>query len=116
MSFGQTASLIYSSWLIQTENYGEIQRNTFDCLADYDFAPFQQLALDVNFASHEATKMFYEAMYNEIKFVMTSVHDVSLRDAWSRVVQGILEPLPNLEKLLINFSVVSQHLNLSHAS
>lgn len=56
--------------------------------------------------------MFYETMYNEIKFVMTSVHDVSLRDAWSRVVQGILEPLPNLEKLLINFSVVSSHLCL----
>ena len=88
------------------ENYGEIQRNTFDCLADYDFNHFQALAPDVNFSSGEATKMFYETMYTEIKFVMTSVHDVSLRDAWSRVIQSVLEPLPNLETLLINFSVV----------
>jgi len=51
--------------------------------------------------------MFYETMYTEIKFVMTSVHDVSLKDAWSRVIQSVLEPLPNLETLLINFSVVS---------
>jgi len=54
--------------------------------------------------------MFYETMYTEIKFVMTSVHDVSLKDAWSRVIQSVLEPLPNLETLLINFSVVSPYL------
>jgi Ras-related GTP-binding protein C/D len=54
--------------------------------------------------------MFYETMYTEIKFVMTSVHDVSLKDAWSRVIQSVLEPLPNLETLLINFSVVSPFL------
>ena len=55
--------------------------------------------------------MFYETMYTEIKFVMTSVHDVSLKDAWSRVIQSVLEPLPNLETLLINFSVVCPYLN-----
>jgi Ras-related GTP-binding protein C/D len=65
------------------------------------------MAPDVNFNSGEATKNFYETMYTEIKFVMTSVHDVSLKDAWGRVIQSVLEPLPNLETLLINFSVVS---------
>jgi hypothetical protein len=75
-------------------------------LADWDFNAWQDQAPDINFASGEETKMFYETMYNEIKFVMTSVHDVSLKDAWSRVLQSVLEPLPNLETLLINFSVV----------
>jgi Ras-related GTP-binding protein C/D len=43
----------------------------------------------------------------ETRFEMTSIHDVSLRDAWSKVLQGCMEMLPAVESLLLNFTEVS---------
>ena len=42
---------------------------------------------------------------------MTSVHDVTLREAWSRVIQGVMEMLPSVESLLVNFTGVSHSLS-----
>ena len=43
----------------------------------------------------------------ETRFHVTSIHDVTLRDAWSKVVQGCMEVQPDIEALLLNFSDVS---------
>lgn len=48
-------------------------------------------------------------LISEIRVDMTSVHNVTLRDAWGRVVQGVMEMLPAVEALLLNFSEVCHH-------
>ena len=42
----------------------------------------------------------------ETRFELTSVHNVSLRDAWSKVLQGVMEMLPAVEELMLNFTAV----------
>lgn len=46
----------------------------------------------------------------ETRFELTSVHNVSLRDAWGKVLQGVMEMLPAVEELMLNFTAVSRVL------
>ncbi|ODO07596.1 hypothetical protein L198_01177 [Cryptococcus wingfieldii CBS 7118] len=63
------------------ENYAEIQRTTAEEIEDFRYGDFQSLAPG-----------------------MTSAHDVSLRAAWSKVIQGSMEMLPAVESLLLDFT------------
>ena len=63
----------------------------------------------LNFSDGNVCSDIANRLLAELRFEMTSVHDVSLRDAWSKVIQGIMEMLPAVEQLLVNFTGVSWH-------
>lgn len=60
----------------------------------------------MDFSDPHAISAIIEHLTGEVRFDMTSVHDVSLRDAWSKVIQGVMEMLPAVEQLLLNFNAV----------
>ncbi|ORX34143.1 Gtr1/RagA G protein conserved region-domain-containing protein [Kockovaella imperatae] len=85
------------------ENYAEIQRALAEELEDFPYTSLQQYS-SLNFSDPSVTNIIINSIQSEVRFDMTSVHDVSLREAWSRVLQGIMEMLPSVESLLINFT------------
>ena len=90
-----------------SENYAEIQRAMAEELEDFPYSSVQQYAPNLNFSDPSVTIGIINQLQNEVRFDMTSVHDVSLRDAWSKVIQGVSEMLPAVEQLLVNFTGVS---------
>lgn len=89
------------------ENYSEIQRSMTEELEDYHYSSLQQYAPNLDLSDPSVCNNIFNHMIAEIKFDMTSVHDVSLRDGWSKVIQGVMEMLPAVEALLLNFTEVS---------
>ncbi|BEI87150.1 hypothetical protein CcaverHIS002_0704960 [Cutaneotrichosporon cavernicola] len=89
------------------ENYSEIQRSMTEELEDYHYTSLQQYAPNIDLADPSVCNNIFNHMTAEIKFDMTSVHDVSLRDGWSKVIQGVMEMLPAVEALLLNFTETS---------
>lgn len=88
------------------ENYSEIQRALTDELDDFHYMSLQDYTT-LDLCDRETTISIFNHLTSEIKYDMTSVHDVSLRDAWGKVVQGIMEMLPAVEALLLNFTETS---------
>lgn len=76
-------------------------------LEDFPYHSVQQYAPNINFSDPSITSNIIGQLQNEVRFDMTSVHDTSLRDAWSKVIQGVMEMLPSVEQLLVNFTGVS---------
>lgn len=91
---------------LTTENYAEIQRALTEELEDFHYPSLQEHAPNVDLSDSAVCQSIFNHMIGEIKFDMTSVHDVSLRDAWSKVIQGVMEMLPAVEALLLNFTEV----------
>ncbi|WOO85721.1 Ras-related GTP-binding protein C [Vanrija pseudolonga] len=89
------------------ENYSEIQRAMTEELEDFQYSSLQAYAPHLDLSDSGVCNNIFNHMVAEIKFDMTSVHDVSLRDAWSKVLQGIMEMLPAVEALLLNFTETS---------
>nr|ODN93206.1 hypothetical protein L203_00475 [Cryptococcus depauperatus CBS 7841]ODO02636.1 hypothetical protein L204_01375 [Cryptococcus depauperatus CBS 7855] len=65
------------------ENYAEIQRSTVEEIEDFRYSDLQDF---------------------EVVYSMTSAYDVSLRTAWSKVLQGSMEMLSAVEALLLDYS------------
>ena len=78
-----------------------------DALEDFPYASIQREAPHLNFTDQSVLTRLQDDLMAEIRFDMTSVHDVSLREAWSKVIQGVMEMLPSIESLLLNFTEVS---------
>lgn len=77
-----------------------------DALEDFPYSSLQRDAPHFNFSDQAALTRLQDDLMAEIRFDMTSVHDVSLREAWSKVIQGVMEMLPSVESLLLNFTEV----------
>lgn len=75
-------------------------------LEDFPYGTVQQYAPQLDFSDPSVSSNIINQLQNEVRFDMTSVHDVSLRDAWSKVIQGVMEMLPAVEQLLVNFTGV----------
>ena len=78
-------------------------------LEDFPYHTLQPYSTNTDFSNLAVCDKIQEQLQSEIRFDMTSVHDVSLRDAWSKVIQGILGMLPEIEQLLIDFTSVSEN-------
>lgn len=76
-------------------------------LEDFHYPSLQPFAPNLDLSDPSVFNNIFNHMIAEIKFDMTSVHDVSLRDGWSKVIQGVMEMLPAVEALLLNFTEVS---------
>lgn len=75
-------------------------------LEDFHYPSLQAFAPSLDLSDPSVFNNIFNHMIAEIKFDMTSVHDVSLRDGWSKVIQGVMEMLPAVEALLLNFTEV----------
>lgn len=93
--------------LIWPENYAEIQRAMAEELEDFPYSTVQQYAPHMDFGDPSVSSNIINQLQNEVRFDMTSVYDVTLRDAWSKVIQGVMEMLPAVEQLLVNFTGVT---------
>ncbi|RXK42517.1 hypothetical protein M231_00071 [Tremella mesenterica] len=89
----------------RAENYGEIQRTTVDNLDYFDYPSLQHLATHLDLSDpHVCQGIGDQLTTAQVRFDMTSVHDASLRDAWSKVIQGIMDILPDVESLMMHFT------------
>ncbi|WWD18186.1 hypothetical protein CI109_102635 [Kwoniella shandongensis] len=86
------------------ENYAEIQRATSEEIEDFPYKTLHSYAPNLDFEDPSTISLIINQLISEVKFSMTSVHDVSLRDAWSRVIQGSMEMLAAVESLLLDFT------------
>ncbi|WVF70953.1 hypothetical protein IAT40_005748 [Kwoniella sp. CBS 6097] len=89
------------------ENYAEIQRATSEEIEDFPYKTLSGVGIGTSSLDLEdpgTTSMIINQLISEIRYSMTSVHDVTLRDAWSRVLQGGMEMLPAVESLLLDFT------------
>ncbi len=75
-------------------------------LEDFPYQTLQPYTNSIDFANPAICNAISNQLQEVIRFDMTSVHDVSLRDAWSKVIQGVMEMLPAVEQLLVNFTGV----------
>lgn len=89
------------------ENFAEIQRAFAEELEDYPYQTLQGLSSQLDFSDPQTTGQIIEHLQGEVRFDMTSVHDVTLRDAWGKVIQQAMEMLPEVEQLLFSFNAVS---------
>lgn len=87
--------------------YSEIQRSTTEELEDYPYHTLQPLDPNTNFSDPSVTQGIVNHLMGETRFELTSVHNVSLRDAWGKVLQGVMEMLPAVEELMLNFTASS---------
>ena len=88
------------------DNYAEVQRAMQEELEDFPFDQMSKYAPNINFDDMAVQSSLIQHLTSELRFDMTSVHDVSLRDAWGKVIQGVMDMLPAVEALLLNFSEV----------
>ncbi|TYJ55751.1 hypothetical protein B9479_003527 [Cryptococcus floricola] len=86
------------------ENYAEIQRTTAEEIEDFRYGDFQSLAPGWDFEDPGTVGMIINTLIPDVVYSMTSAHDVSLRAAWSKVIQGSMEMLPAVESLLLDFT------------
>lgn len=77
-----------------------------DELDDFHY-PSLQDHTTLDLYDRETTIGIFNNLTMEIQYFMTSVHNVSLCDAWGKVIQGIMEMLPAVESLLMNFGEIS---------
>lgn len=96
------------------ENYAEIQRAMQEELEDFPYQTLQPYSNALDFSKPDVCIGISNQLQSEIRFDMTSVHDVSLRDAWSKVIQGIMEILPAVEQLLVNYTGVDPLVRFHH--
>ncbi|WWC88156.1 uncharacterized protein L201_003061 [Kwoniella dendrophila CBS 6074] len=87
------------------ENYAEIQRTTSEEIEDFPYKslPSQQYS-NWDLEDQQTISLIINNLISDIRYSMTSVHDVTLKDAWSRVLQGGMEMLPAVESLLLDFT------------
>ncbi|WWC68374.1 uncharacterized protein I206_102299 [Kwoniella pini CBS 10737] len=89
------------------ENYAEIQRTTSEEIEDFPFKSLQQQqqgGIGIDLEDQQNINLIINNLISDVRYSMTSVHDVTLRDAWSRVLQGSMEMLPAVESLLLDFT------------
>ncbi|WVR05600.1 hypothetical protein IAU60_002619 [Kwoniella sp. DSM 27419] len=87
------------------ENYAEIQRATSEEIEDFPYKTLAGIAgNNWDLEDPQTTGMIISQLISDVRFSMTSVHDVTLRDAWSKVLQGGMEMLPAVESLLLDFT------------
>jgi Ras-related GTP-binding protein C/D len=84
-------------------------------LEDYPYHTLQSLDPSTNFSDTSVAQGIAGHLMGETRFEVTSVHDVSLRDAWSKVLQGVMEMLPAVESLLLNFTEVRERVKRGEA-
>ncbi|KAL7423540.1 GTP-binding protein gtr2 [Cryptotrichosporon argae] len=90
---------------VRVENYSEFQRVLTEELEDFRYASLEASAPPhFDLYDEQVCNAIFTHLVSEIKFDMTSVHNVWLKDAWSKVVQGVFESLPSVEQLLVSFS------------
>jgi Ras-related GTP-binding protein C/D len=83
-------------------------RSVNEELEDYRYDQLQPQPTTIDITNTDATLDLATHLNAQVKFRQTSVHDVSLRAAWSEVIQADMEMLPAVEALLGNFTEVSQ--------
>ena len=88
------------------ENYAEIQRSMQEEIEDFPYKQLQAYS-SLDFDNLAVCDRIRDQLQSEIRFDMTSVHDATLRDAWGKAIQGVMEMLPSVEQLLVNFTGVS---------
>ncbi|WWC60579.1 uncharacterized protein I303_103153 [Kwoniella dejecticola CBS 10117] len=87
------------------ENYAEIQRTTSEEIEDFPFKSLQGVnSAGIDLEDQQNVNAIINNLISDVRYSMTSVHDVTLRDAWSRVLQGSMEMLPAVESLLLDFT------------
>jgi hypothetical protein len=91
------------------ENYAEIQRVVSEELEDFPYHTLQAQDPHTNFSDIATQQQIANQLLSELRFEVTSIHNVTLRDAWSKVIQGCMEMLPAVEALLLNFTEVGGH-------
>jgi Ras-related GTP-binding protein C/D len=91
------------------ENYAEIQRVVSEELEDFPYHTLQAQDPNTNFSDIATQQQIANQLLSELRFEVTSIHNVTLRDAWSKVIQGCMEMLPAVEALLLNFTEVGGH-------
>ncbi|RSH90467.1 hypothetical protein EHS25_001072 [Saitozyma podzolica] len=89
------------------ENYAEIQRVVSEELEDFPYHTLQAQDPHTNFSDIATQQQIANQLLSELRFEVTSIHNVTLRDAWSKVIQGCMEMLPAVEALLLNFTETS---------
>lgn len=97
------------------ENYAEIQRVVSEELEDFPYHTLQAQDPHTNFSDIATQQQIANQLLSELRFEVTSIHNVTLRDAWSKVIQGCMEMLPAVEALLLNFTEVGGQLRRGHA-
>ena len=75
-------------------------------IEEFPYHTLQPYTSTIDFSNEAVCANLAGRLLNELRFDMTSVHDVSLRDAWSKVIQRVMEMLPAVEQLLVNFTGV----------
>ncbi|KIR30591.1 hypothetical protein I307_03702 [Cryptococcus deuterogattii 99/473] len=87
------------------ENYAEIQRTTAEEIEDFRYGDLRAYApSNLDLDDPQTIGMIINQLIPEVVYSMTSAHDVSLRAAWSKVIQGSMEMLSAVEALLLDFS------------
>ncbi|ORY24694.1 Gtr1/RagA G protein conserved region-domain-containing protein [Naematelia encephala] len=86
------------------DNYRQIQQTAEDELLDFPFHTIQNLAPSLNFSDPSVTNALANDLVGSIRYRITSAYEANLREAWSGVVQGVMEMLPSVEQLLLNFT------------
>ncbi|KAL0252929.1 hypothetical protein I308_102322 [Cryptococcus tetragattii IND107] len=90
------------------ENYAEIQRTTAEEIEDFRYGDLRAYApSNLDLDDPQTIGMIINQLIPEVVYSMTSAHDVSLRAAWSKVIQGSMEMLSAVEALLLDFSTHS---------
>lgn len=89
-----------------TENYAEVQRIFNDELEDFNFRSLAPLAPNGNLTDTAYTQNLTNNLAADTKLVVTSIYDVTLRDAWSGIIKDIMEVGTEVERLLFGFSEV----------
>ncbi|WVW80431.1 hypothetical protein I302_102413 [Kwoniella bestiolae CBS 10118] len=86
------------------ENYAEIQRTTSEEIEDFPYKSLASQYPNIDLEDQQTISVIINNLISDVRYSMTSVHDVTLRDAWSRVLQGGMEMLPAVESLLLDFT------------
>ncbi|OCF56691.1 hypothetical protein L486_05545 [Kwoniella mangroviensis CBS 10435] len=86
------------------ENYAEIQRTTSEEIEDFPYKSLSSQYPNIDLEDQQTVSIIINNLISDVRYSMTSVHDVTLRDAWSRVLQGGMEMLPAVESLLLDFT------------
>ncbi|WWC96678.1 hypothetical protein V866_003550 [Kwoniella sp. B9012] len=86
------------------ENYAEIQRTTSEEIEDFPYKSLASQYPNIDLEDQQTVSIIINNLISDVRYSMTSVHDVTLRDAWSRVLQGGMEMLPAVESLLLDFT------------
>lgn len=84
-----------------------MQRIFNDELEDFNFRTLAHLAPNGNLTDTAYTQSLTSNLSADTKLSVTSIYDVTLRDAWCGVIKETMEVGTEVERLLFGFSEVS---------